>query len=83
MYIVLGFIAGFLGISAGIFVQLVYLCNLKSFGVSYFAPYVPSSNKNTSNTLFSKPIWKMEKRSSFLNTKKPINEPHISMEWKK
>lgn len=82
MYIAFGFIAGFLGISLGIFLQLIYLNDLKSFGVSYFSPYVPNGNKNTTNTLFLRPIWKMEKRSNFLNTKRPKSEDHISMKWK-
>lgn len=82
MYIALGFIAGFLGISIGLFLQLIYLNNLKSFGVSYFSPYVPSGNKDTNNTLFLHPIWKVEKRSNFLNTKRPRSEDHISMKWK-
>ena len=74
--------AGFLGISVGIFLELIYLNNMKSFGVSYFSPYVPSGNKDTINTFFSNPIWKIEKRSDFLNTKRPISEENISMKWK-
>lgn len=42
IYILLGFVAGFLGIAFGFYIQLIYLSNLKSFGVSYFSPYVPS-----------------------------------------
>lgn len=56
---------------------------MKSFGVSYFSPYIPSGNKDTSNTLFANPIWKIEKRSNFLNTKRPVNESNISMKWKR
>ena len=82
LYIILGFMAGFLGISVGIFLELIYLNNMKSFGVSYFSPYVPSGNKDTVNTFFANPIWKIEKRSDFLNTKRPISEENISMKWK-
>lgn len=83
MYIILAYIAGFLGMGLGIFLQLIFLNNIKSFGVSYFSPYIPAGNKNTTNTLFARPIWQIEKRSNFLNTKKPITEAKISMEWKK
>lgn len=41
IYIMLGFFAGFLGIIVGLFVYLVRLCSLKSFGISYLAPYAP------------------------------------------
>lgn len=78
-----GFSAGFLGIATGIYAQIAYLNNLKSFGVSYFSPYIPSGNKDTSNTLFNVPVWKNEKRSSFLNTKRPLKAPKISIGWRK
>ncbi len=82
MYIILGYIAGFLGISFGMFIQLILLSNLQSFGVSYFSPYLPPTNKNTDSSFFIKPIWKKENRSSFLNTKRPIQEDEVSMKWK-
>lgn len=83
IYIVLGYMAGFLGLSFGLFAQLIILSNLQSFGVSYFSPYIPSGNKNTDASFYIKPIWKREKRSNFLNTKRPVQEEKISMKWKK
>ena len=82
MYIILGYIAGFLGISFGMFIQLILLSNLQSFGASYFSPYLPPTNKNTDSSFFIKPIWKKENRSSFLNTKRPVQEDKVSMKWK-
>lgn len=82
MYIILGYIAGFLGISFGMFIQLILLSNLQSFGASYFSPYLPPTNKNTDSSFFIKPIWKKENRSSFLNTKRPVQENKVSMKWK-
>ena len=82
MYIILGYSAGFLGISFGMFIQLILLSNLQSFGASYFSPYLPPTNKNTDSSFFIKPIWKKENRSSFLNTKRPIQEDKVSMKWK-
>ena len=83
MYIILGFSAGFLGIATGIYVQIAYLNSLESFGTSYFSPYVPSYNKDTSNTIFSIPIWKNEERSGFLNTKRIRKAPEFSATWRK
>ena len=81
IYIFLGYFAGLLGIAIGLFVQVVLLCNLKSFGASYFAPYAPMTNLNTSISYFIHPIWRRETRSDFLNTKRPKEQPHISMKW--
>ena len=82
LYVLLGFLCGFLGIVIGLFVQLAVLVNLKSFGSPYLAPYVPATNLNTSLSYFVKPIWRRETRADFLNTKRPREEGKISMKWK-
>ena len=82
MYIILGYLAGFLGISIGVFVQLALLANSKSFGVSYLAPYLPVTNLNTDASYFIPPMWHRENRSDFLNTKSPRSQGKISMAWK-
>lgn len=82
MYIILGYLAGFLGIAIGVFVQLVLLSSYKSFGVSYLAPYLPVINLNTDASYFMKPMWHREKRADFLNTKNPKSQEKISMAWK-
>ena len=81
-YIVLGFLAGFLGIAFGFFVHFIFLTNLSSFGVPYFAPYIPFENLNENNGYVMKPVWKRERRSKFLNTKRPEAEKKISMNWR-
>lgn len=81
LYIFLGYFIGLFGIAVGIFVHVVLLTNLKSFGASYFAPYAPMTNLNTSISYFIHPIWRRETRSDFLNTKRPREQPHISMKW--
>ena len=82
LYIFLGYIAGFLGITLGLFTQCAILCNLNSFGVSYLSPYIPVSNYNGSISYFIHSIWKRENRGSFLNTKRPNKQAHISRAWK-
>ena len=82
MYIFLGYLFGFLGISIGIFIQLGVLSNLKSFGVSYLSPYTPVINLYSNVSFFQRPIWKKEYRPDFLNTKRPVEEAHISRQWK-
>lgn len=82
LYIILGYITGFLGIAIGLFAQFSILCNLSSFGVSYLEPYIPVTNFNTSISYFIHSIWKREHRSDFLNTKRPKEQPKISRKWK-
>lgn len=82
LYIILGYLCGLLGIAAGLFVQICTLIKLKSFGVPYFSPFVPTFNTSTSTSYFIKPIWLREKRADFLNTKRPKEEGKISMKWK-
>lgn len=83
LYIILGYLAGFLGIAAGLFVQLIYLSNLKSFGCAYLIPYSVQTNKNSQVSYFLPPIWKRENRSKITNPKKKYTQGKISMLWKK
>lgn len=83
LFVILGYIAGFLGIAFGLFIYITILNSLKSFGVPYLAPYVPAQYKDTNSAFFIDPIWLRERRASFLKTKKPFTEGPISMLWKK
>lgn len=82
VYILLGYIGGFLGIGLGLFVLLLSLSNLTSFGVPYVMPYITKINKRTTTSYFSVPIWTREKKPKFLSTKKENSQEHISMRWK-
>lgn len=80
-YTLLGSLCGFLGIGVGLFIHLITLCSLKSFGVPYLSPYMPKSNIRNNGYLL-KPVWKREKRSDFLNTKRTTVQNNISMKWR-
>ena len=80
-YTILGAICGFLGIGIGIFIHLITLCSLKSFGVPYLSPYMPKSNIRN-NGYMLRPVWKREKRSDFLNAKRTTVQDKISMKWR-
>ena len=68
-FILLGFLAGFLGIGIGIFIYLSALCNLETFGVSYTTPYAPVINSKNNGFLLP-PIWKREYRATYLASKR-------------
>lgn len=80
-FIILGYIAGFIGIAMGIMIYLLILCSIKSFGVSYLEPYIPS-NRNINKAIFLSPAWKRENRDSFVNAKRKEKQGKISMKWK-
>ena len=83
IYILLGYMAGFLGIAVGMFIQLILLCSLTSFGCPYITPFIVTSNKRSLTSYFLQPIWKRENRSNTVSPKKKYSQGKISMLWKK
>ena len=81
IFLLLGFVSGFLGIGAGLFVYITILCSLKSFGVPYMVPFAPKT-RSKGNGLFVSPIWQREKRPDYLAAKKTDSQDHISMKWR-
>ena len=80
-FILLGFIAGFLGISLGLFVYISILCSLTSFGVPFMSPFAPATDSK-GNGYMLPPVWKREFRPPFMATKKQKDQDKISMKWK-
>lgn len=81
-YIFLGAMAGFLGITVGIFIQGIFFVNSKSFGVPITVPFGPKTAKVWGgNELIRSPIWKQERRADYLNTKDEAKQPKISRKW--
>lgn len=81
IFILLGYIAGFLGISMGILIYISILCNVRSFGIPFMVPFAPATNSK-GNSYFIPPIWKQEYRATYLAPKKEKAQEHISMKWK-
>ena len=79
-YIALGYCFGLLGIGFGLFINMLVLLNLNSFGVPYFAPYIPSISSDYDH-LFLYPVFKRQKRPSFLFTKRNQSQEKISKKW--
>jgi len=80
LFIFLGVAFGFLGIGVGFFAYLSILCNIKSFGVPFTAPFTPNSlDKNIGYVV--PPTWKQENRSSFLAPQEIKRQNKISKKW--
>ena len=81
LFILLGFMSGFLGIGLGLFVYISVLCSLQSFGVSFTSPFAPASQAKGNGYLLP-PIWKREYRAPYVASKKEKDQEKISMKWK-
>lgn len=81
LFILLGYMAGFLGIAIGLFVYISLLCSLQSFGVSYTTPFASTVNSK-GNSYLLPPIWKREYRAPYVAPKKEEEQEKISMKWK-
>lgn len=81
VYIILGSIAGFLGITAGLFVNALLWVHTCSMGVPMFAPYAPKMKGRGIIGVAMQPIWKREYRSDYQNPKRKAKEAKISRKW--
>ncbi len=81
VFILLGFTAGFLGISLGLFVYISMLADMKSFGVNIATSLVPNLEDKRIK-YFIPPIWKREYRPDFLDPKALKQQDNVSMKWK-
>ncbi len=82
IFIVLGSVAGFLGIAFGIFIQMMLWHTTRSFGVNMISPFAPFMEM-VPESVRTEPIWKKENRPMYLKTKRPKEQAHISRKWKK
>lgn len=82
IFIALGSFLGFYGIAAGVVLYAILLGTKTSFGVPFLSPLPKLGNTATDNSVFVNPIWKREKRPSFLMPKSKNAEPKISRSWK-
>jgi len=80
-FVLLGFMAGFLGIALGLFVYISFICSLRSFGISYTTPFAPATNSKGNNYLLP-PIWKRQYRPTFIGAKREKEQEKYAMKWK-
>lgn len=67
---------GFFGIIISIIILTLHLCNLRSFGVPYMAPFAPFSLQDQKDSIFRMPIWMMRKRPTMLAQVNIIRQQH-------
>ena len=77
--ILLGALAGFYGISIGLFIIGGLLCSIKSFGVPFLAPLGPKTKGNPD--LFIKKLYGHSERGDYLNTLKRKQASKEPRKW--
>lgn len=82
IFIAIGALSGFYGIAAGIVIYSLLLGSRRSFGVPFIAPLPKVENNSTGSSIFVNPIWRRERRPSFLKPQSKNAEPKISRKWK-
>lgn len=76
VFIFLGAVMGFLGVSFGVFALFSYLAASKTFGVPYLEYF------GNGGIFMVAPIWRREKRPGKLKPQEEDKQPHISRIWK-
>lgn len=82
IFIALGTLLGFLGISIGIVLTITMLVSLKSFGVPFLSVMAPKT-RMTNDSALNKPLWKQEMRPDPINPVNLRKQPKISKKWMK
>lgn len=80
IFIVLGALMGFYGISLGVVAGLAVLANTKSFGVPFLTFFSPKVRENN-DLILRKPVWKQELRPDDINPLDITRQPDISRQW--
>ncbi|ABR47490.1 GerA spore germination protein [Alkaliphilus metalliredigens QYMF] len=63
---------GFYGLAFAVMILVIYMCNLKSFGINYLSPLAPISLSHLTDTYARLPLWVIfkDKKSLFQQHKK-------------
>ncbi|MBO1000960.1 spore germination protein [Bacillus sp. SD075] len=61
-------VMGFYGMILILFVVLVHLCSLRSFGVPYMSPFAPLNPEGLGDTFIRRPMWAFKERPKLLSS---------------
>lgn len=65
---------GVFGFLTALYVFLIHLCSLRSFGEPYMAPYAPAMPTDFKDSIFRMPVWAMSIRPRSLRTKDAVRQ---------
>lgn len=82
VFIGLAAVFGFFGVTAGLFLLLISLASMKSFGVPLLSPIGPRT-KTGPDVVLRGPVWSMEIRPDYVDSLDRKKQPRISRGWMK
>ncbi len=82
VYIFLGAAAGFLGIVAGLFINILLWTDTKSMGMPMGVPFAPVTKRGVPTALFMPPVWKQSERDDYINPRRKERQSFISRKWR-
>lgn len=65
---------GIFGFITALFVLLIHLCSLRSFGVPFLAPYAPAIPADFKDFQIRSPVWAMTRRPRFFGAKDRVRQ---------
>ncbi|MBW5446360.1 spore germination protein [Cohnella sp. CFH 77786] len=65
---------GLFGVVVGLIGLVLHLCSLKSFGVSYMAPYAPLIRADQKDSLLRLPVWALRTRPRSIPNSNPVRQ---------
>jgi Bacillus/Clostridium GerA spore germination protein. len=65
--LILAGVLGLYGIISGLFLLMIHLLGLRSFGVPYMSPVIPKVPQSLKDVFIRAPRWSMNRRSAFLS----------------
>ncbi|MFS0892395.1 spore germination protein [Peribacillus frigoritolerans] len=68
VFIICAGLMGLYGVILILFVVVVHLCSLRSFGVPYMSPLAPLNPEGLGDTFFRRPIWALKDRPKFISS---------------
>jgi len=71
---VLAAVLGLFGIMVGLLALLIHLCAMRSFGIPYLSPLVPTTWKDLKDTFIRMPWWTMITRPGLQGQKEPVRQ---------
>jgi len=74
LFIALGSIFGFFGIQFGLFLLIIHLCSLRSFGIPYLAPAAPLIWQNMKDHLIVIWKWGLTTRPRLTGFREPVRQ---------
>ncbi|MGI6112861.1 MAG: spore germination protein [Mahellales bacterium] len=83
LFIALGAVMGFFGMTMGVIVISSLMVSMRSFGVPYMVPNWPRTGSRKADSIIRKPIWRQEERPEYMQPMDKKRQPDISRGWVK